>query len=220
MLISFIIAAFIIALCIFINFRTIKAVKALSGDPNNSFSLVNRPESDDFRQAVYDTDKFALQHDFMPNKLLKFELPNTTLDVATWHNKKDARSLILCLNKGKPEYDIITHFSDKTRLSTTNQADSHFLPMGEKRHIQNFVHIKLHQLMGEHIASENYLCEHHDLAQGIEADEAFNNITSEFKEHMTQIQEKNFWKLKGAYWYLWRRNMFANTSVKTLHKFN
>ncbi|NRB37919.1 MAG: hypothetical protein HRU20_05550 [Pseudomonadales bacterium] len=217
-LISLALVALIIALSIFINLRTVAAVKALSGDASEFFSLVDRPESDDFQQAVFDTDKFAQDYDFKPHQLLHFSLPKVTLEVATWHDKKNARSLILFFHNGKKEFDIISHFSDRTRLSTTNQADSHFLPLGDKRHIQNFTHLNLAHLMGEHLASEEYLKQRHDLAVGLDAEEAFNHIIEEFTQHMAEIQSKGFWQLRGAYWYLWRRNLRANTSVKTLHK--
>lgn len=213
-----VIAAMIIVIGIFINIRTVSAVKSLSGDPLDFCSLVDRPESDAFKQAVFDTDSFAQDYNLKPYKLLHFELPKNTLEVATWHDKNAARSLILFFHKGRSEYDIISHFSDKSRLSTTNQADSHFLPLSDKHHIQNFTNLKLAYLMGEHLAGERYLASRHDLAIGLEDTQAFNNILREFREHMQAIQSKSLWQLRGAYWYLWRRNMRANTSIKTLHK--
>ena len=220
LLVSGAIIVMLIILAIIINMRTVAAVKSLSGDPKDFCALVSRPETDAFKQAVVETDQFAREANLKPYKLLNFELPKQTLQIATWHDPNSARSLIMFYHKGRAEYDIISHFADKTRLSTTNQADSHFLPLGNSHHIQNFTHLSLAHLLGEHRAGEQYLANRHELAIGIDGDQAFKNILTQFAEHMQAIQEKSLWQLRGAYWYLWRRNLRANTSIKTLHKLN
>jgi hypothetical protein len=211
-------AAFVVLVTVSATFSVIGQGKRLS---------IERYRPDDRSLAVL-VETARAHNTWAANNGFEFEgcykvlMGQSAASMVVW--RRSDRPTVLCFylitvgTKQKTATDIVTDFADYISLTSNNSRDAQFSPARPGRYMQTFSPVTLDELWAKHIEAENYL---------MDAGRA-QLVQKEFiieKEFIDSCRRQNaytrsipLWYLKGAYWYLIRRNIRHNKSVKQQHE--
>jgi len=184
-------------------------------DPDSVFKFASEAELEPFQDAINEFGLWAQANGFTHDSYFVYQpsAADVTITASGWWSDLDKTWALIYCAPAEQAVDFTSIYSDSYGVTTGSSKDTMLFPDIPRAYKQAFTDATKDELYTNHILARKIVEERHHLPEPAEKGDLLVKLKSSISRQANYIVSIPFWKLRGFFWYFFRRPLLANKPI-------